>query len=387
MTDVSPDHLRSRKLQETLAHAFALYDANRLAESEAACRQALAIDHSQAAAIHLLGLLHSKTGRHAEAVDLIVRSIAYRPQDPDYRRNLAAALRLAGRLPEAIDAYRAALALRQDFSILLDLCNALHESGRLPEAETCARQAIAANPKSAAAHMALGSVLISMQRLDEGIAVFQTAISLDSTSAEVYKRMGTAMFHRGRFKKALDFLELSDRLRPADPQLINQIGMTLEKLGRHTEAAAWYKKILEIECKTAEDYFQRANALESLDRFEESVEAYEKAFAIKPNMWRGGLGTALEELGRSDESLAASKQALDGFPGYPLAHLNYAMALLIKGRYEEGFKEYDWRWHCPTQHEDPRTYAQPLWRTQSPQGKRVLLYAEQGLGDTILTAR
>ncbi len=61
-------------------------------------------------------------------------------------------------------------------------------------------------------------------------------------------------------------------------------------------------------------------------------------------------------------------------------HRNLGVLYLLQGRFEEGWNEYRWRWRCP---EMPRPkLPAPLWQGESVEGKRILLYAEQGLGDT-----
>ncbi len=64
---------------------------------------------------------------------------------------------------------------------------------------------------------------------------------------------------------------------------------------------------------------------------------------------------------------------------------NLALALLGKGDYEHGLREYEWRWQ--TKEMPPRKFTQPAWDGGPPGGKTILLYAEQGLGDTIQLIR
>jgi hypothetical protein len=69
-------------------------------------------------------------------------------------------------------------------------------------------------------------------------------------------------------------------------------------------------------------------------------------------------------------------------------HMSRGLLLLLKGRYEQGWREYAWRWQCPAQHSQALpNFPQPLWREQDAGGKTIFLYPEQGLGDAILAAR
>ena len=371
--------------ENPLARAIALFDAGRLQESESLLREQLRSSPKHPAAIHLLGLICSKTGRTAEAIDLLTRSIAFCPNDDGYRRNLGGALRLAGRPHEACESYRASLALRNDPDVLIDLANAQLEAGNAKDAEQSARKAVQLSARRFEAQMALGAALFSMHRFDQALSAFQEAVNLDSTSGPAYRRLGITLYHLGRVGKAAEILLLADRLAPGDAETMNQIAMSLERNGRSDEAQQWFHRVAQMQPQGADGLFHKANALEALDRPDEAIDAYRQAIALNPKLWMIGYATALEKLGRTDEALEHYRLLKDREPAFPLGHLNYGMALLRKGRFKEGWKEYDWRRFTATAL--PRNYPQPLWREQDISGKRLLLYAEQGLGDTILMAR
>jgi len=368
-----------------LACAIALFDAGRLQESESLLREQLQSSISHPAALHVLGLICSRTGRHAEGIELLARSIAECPNDAGYRRNLGGALRLAGRALEACESYRASLALRNDPDVLIDLANAQLEAGNAIDAEQSARKAVQSSSRRFDAQLALGAALFAMHRFDQALSAFQEAVNLDSTSGPAYRRLGITLYHLGRVGKAAEILLLADRLAPGDAETMNQIAMSLERNGRSDEARQWFDRVAQMQPQGADGLFHKANALEALDRPEEAIDAYRQAIALNPKLWTIGYATALEKLGRTEEALGHYRLLKDREPTFPLGHLNYGMALLRKGRFSEGWKEYDWRRFTATAL--PRNYPQPLWREQDIAGKRLLLYAEQGLGDTILMVR
>jgi hypothetical protein len=57
------------------------------------------------------------------------------------------------------------------------------------------------------------------------------------------------------------------------------------------------------------------------------------------------------------------------------------------GDWEHGWAGYEARWHFREVHRQPRQFTQPRWRGEQLEGERVLLHAEQGLGDTIQFCR
>jgi tetratricopeptide (TPR) repeat protein len=95
------------------------------------------------------------------------------------------------------------------------------------------------------------------------------------------------------------------------------------------------------------------------------------------------LGKALTELDRPREAILSYRMAVQIEPGFALAHWNLALALLAEGDFAGGWKEYQWRWHWDRFPEVKRRLPAPEWRGQPLAGKTIVIYAEQGYGDTI----
>ncbi len=95
------------------------------------------------------------------------------------------------------------------------------------------------------------------------------------------------------------------------------------------------------------------------------------------------LGKALTDLGHPEQGIAAYKMALTLVPGFPLGHWNLALALLTRGDFTAGWREYLWRWQWDKFPEVHRRLPSPEWRGESLAGKTILVWAEQGYGDAI----
>jgi hypothetical protein len=95
-------------------------------------------------------------------------------------------------------------------------------------------------------------------------------------------------------------------------------------------------------------------------------------------------------LRRLDEALASFDQAISLKPDYSEAFWNKSIALLLKGDLDAGWPLYEWRWQPKeiSLFAGKRNFSQPLWLGKEVLiGKTILLWAEQGLGDTIQFCR
>ncbi|GIU71488.1 MAG: hypothetical protein KatS3mg003_0967 [Candidatus Nitrosocaldaceae archaeon] len=120
-------------------------------------------------------------------------------------------------------------------------------------------------------------------------------------------------------------------------------GYALTKLQRYEEAIEAYNKALEINPNYAEAWNNKGYALAKLQRYEEAIEAYNKALEINPNYaeaWNNK-GYALDELQRYEEAIEAYNKALEINPNYAEAWNNKGIALDELQRYEEAIEAYN----------------------------------------------
>ena len=74
----------------------------------------------------------------------------------------------------------------------------------------------------------------------------------------------------------------------------------------------------------------------------------------------------------------------DDYPDNTEAHWNSALALLAAGRITEGWKRYEIRWQWDEFPSPKRKFHVPRWSGQDLDGKSILIWAEQGVGDQMM---
>jgi len=98
------------------------------------------------------------------------------------------------------------------------------------------------------------------------------------------------------------------------------------------------------------------------------------------------LGKVMNESGLSEEALACYEESSRLAPGYALGHWNLSLALLTKGDFRRGWREYEWRWQWRDFPEARRLLPAPDWQGEDPAGRRIVVWGEQGFGDVIQLA-
>jgi len=88
-------------------------------------------------------------------------------------------------------------------------------------------------------------------------------------------------------------------------------------------------------------------------------------------------------LGNLERAIAIQKSVLEKEPSQVLVRWNLAVQQLEAGELPEAFDNYEARWSWPDFPSERRTFDMPRWNGEALEGKKVLLWREQGVGDEI----
>lgn len=193
--------------------------------------------------------------------------------------------------------------------------------------------------------------------------------------------LGVANQLLGRLEESVECYRRSLALLPSNAEAWNNLGASLLSLRRPEEAEPCIAQALALAPGYAEGYSNLGNALQALGRHDEAIARYRRALELKPDYHAAHdhLGLVLQAQGKLEEAIHEYGRALAMAPGYAVAHTNRALARLQHGDFANGWNEYEWRFACP-EHPVPN-HVQPWWDGSPLQGRTILVWTEQGLGD------
>jgi len=249
------------------------------------------------------------------------------------------------------------------------------------------RLAAAADPRNADAQLGLGNAYMQAGRYADAAAAYARSIAAAPGNARAHNNLAVAFAEQRLFDRAIPSYRQAVRLDPGHAEAHYNLGNALRELARYGEALACYDRALALRPDWPGAHCNRGLALAAQGQQAPAEAAYRAALALEPDHAEAlnNLGLALQIQGRLDEARARFDRALELAPEFPSAHANRAQLALLRGDFERGWPEYEWRWRLPGMFL-PRVEV-PAWDGSPVAGRAVLLRAEQGFGDTIQFVR
>lgn len=251
---------------------------------------------------------------------------------------------------------------------------ALRGAGQAGQALAVLDQALALDPGFIPVHMQRAGLLQESGDHAGAVAACEACLSIAPAFADA---------------RAAHLLALESLARHCEDDPPSDHGFTLagalHKLGRLPQALACAERAL----AQAPDNFPalalRADILLRLNRHEDALASYagqEHALAVFNR------AEILRQMGRADEALAGYGEAARLHPGLAQARVGRAHMLLMRGDYAQGWREHEARGDIAELAARRLRSDSPAWRPgQDVCGRHLLLWAEQGLGDTLQFAR
>lgn len=263
----------------------------------------------------------------------------------------------------------------------------LKQQGQLPEAIAAYQQAIELTPNDPEIYNALGNALQEQGQLLEANRAFQQAVNLQPNSAELFFNLGNSWLLQGENEQAIAAYDQALQLDPHNRGSWNNRGHALIALERYEEAIASFQKILDLYPNDADSHNHIGNALQEQQKYAAAIAQFRQALDLKPEDLgiQYNLANALQQAGKFQAAIDHYRAILQKNPNDKSSHFNLGWVLLLTGNFDEGWNEYEWRFD-PNKPQD-KLLSTPMWRGEDLTHKHLLIWSEQGFGDSIQFAR
>lgn len=297
-----------------------------------------------------------------------------------------------------------------------------HQAGRLEVAETSYRKALHHTPADMETLYLLGTVCSQLGKKDDAVKYLKKSLEIDPDHPQALNNLGLTLRDQRKEAEAVTYYQRALALKPDYADALNNLGSALELLGQLDEAEPYLRRALQLNPDFANAHYNLGLALKGKDRFEEAAQCFLHGIELEPGLvsayadlgsiykiWgrpeaalacfdhvlvrtpdsysaNNNRGTVLEEMGRFDEALAAYERAAALEPDRTTARWNQAFLFLRQGILDRGWEAYELRFAKGEAQQAIDRFPFPVWDGSSLKEKKILVYAEQGLGDEIFFA-
>ena len=225
--------------------------------------------------------------------------------------------------------------------------------------------------------------------IDHAIGLYHSLLDEHPDHPDLWHLLGVAVHQRGDNRLAVRLITMALTIKNDVADYHNNLGIALRGLGQEESAERSFRSAIRLNPQHARALSNLASACRNAGDIASGLDYARQAATIAgsdPEAFNN-LGNAEKDAGLVGDSLTSYQRAIELDPDFALAHWNLSLALLSTGRFEEGFSEISWRWRWPKFPGRRAAYDQQEWAGDNLNGRTLLLYPEQGLGDMLFMLR
>jgi len=323
----------------------------RLAEVKTKITALLKTDKDNHVLLHLLGLVYFKNNQPRKAVECIKKAIKYSPTIGEYHKNLSTSLLAIGKRKSAI------------FSL---------------------KKAIYLDNHDIAAFKILGKVFIEDGLYKDSIKYYKIGINQNPTCIDLYNDLGIALLQSNQKEKAIEILDKALSVDSNNENILINLGNLYQENNTFDKAVLCFQKAIKINDNNYIAYNNLGNVFSRMRDHRKAIKYYKQSIIINPNFKfpYNGIGKIYAEINNYKEAVSFFNKAINLDKNYQMAHANLASVYLSNGKFDVGWKEYEWREIF--QSIENKNLKSKLWNGQSLENRVVFIYAEQGVGDEVM---
>ena len=260
---------------------------------------------------------------------------------------------------------------------------------KFTDAKIAALKATKLDEKNYEAFLNLGIAENSMHNPIIAIEHFNSAILLHPERADGWLNIGASLNELERYDEALASYEKAIKLNPQYCEAWYNQGLTFNDLQRYDEALASYEKAIKLNPRYCEAWSNKGVTLGEMNCYSDALAAHETAIKLNGSCaeaW-SNRGYTLHGFNQLDEALASYEMALDFTPSDINTKFLKSLVHLTVGNFRDGWKDYKNRWGGKKAGAYKYKNIPSLDNIEHIHGKKILVWCEQGYGDTIQFCR
>jgi len=334
---------------------------------------------------NLLGLAYFYQKNFSLAKLSYEQSLKVNSNFPEAWNNLGLTMKAMSNLEEAIVCFQKAIKINYQFvNAITNLANLYQENFNFKLSEKFYKQSLKIDPSLYKSFLGLGINYLNQKLYKLAKFNFQKALNLSLKSSEIHFAMGNLYFELKEYDNAISHYNLSLELNESCYRSYNNIGIIYNILEDYVKASISFEKSILINPKFDEVWNNFAVLKLNIGDYQGAISFHLKASQLNPldetNLYNHAI--VYKETGNLTKEIQYYDEALKIKPKSGQINFNKSVAFLNNENFEKGWDLYDWRWEVKLLN---NKVTKPFVKFNFDKYyKKILIQAEQGLGDEIL---
>lgn len=274
------------------------------------------------------------------------------------------------------------LSVGEAFTQAIKLMNA----EQYTEAEKICNEIKRVRPRSLDVHNILGAIAFKTKKTEEAATHFSRVINLKADHHEARLNLAKMLSVLEQWEDAARHYQILAKALDTNADVLMSYARIQLRLHRFDGALDTYEKLRRIHPSMDIVETEIAEVFLKSNQIEKAEEMYNTVLARTPDFAPALINLAVvrDLQGRMDDVPELLEKTIQFQPENTSAHFHYALALLTRERFSEGWNEYTWRFRQPQTSTLHHKFDLPFWGGEPLQNQKLLIWTEQGPGDEIL---
>ena len=325
-------------------------------------------------------------GAFADANEIFSKALKINPNLAGIRTEIDSVSRTKMKIDQHISGLKKALNSGSDAKAIIFCKAAIYEeSGYFETAIDCNHDLLELELNSYKANLNLGRIFSKTGDHKSAIKHLNQSIKTEPNSETAHYLLGNSQMEEGQLEAALESCRTSLKIKPEWAGVINLMGIIQKKRGCLDAALENFEKAVCIDPDLDSAFNNMGATQYELGNLDAAIESHKRAAEINPEyaIYQYNLASMQQHSGDFEAALENYEKALEKDPLSKKVNFHQSLTYLANEDFKNGWAKYEWRWTA----KDNMNFLPSIKEIWQPGiKKRVLLWAEQGLGDEIMYA-
>lgn len=223
-------------------------------------------------------------------------------------------------------------------------------------------------------------------RMGEAEQAYQSVLNGDPNCAEAWHLLGVLLGQSGKTNQAIDCINKALSLDPRKPQWLYNLGCVFQQIGAVHDAILAFTRSVGLDRRNAQAWNNLGNLFATTHNYDAARKALERGISADPRYLalHDNLCRVHKRENNFGACLKAADRGLESNPESVLLWIHRAEACFALGEFDSAWAAYEWRFRSTENPNQPPDYPIEVWQGQSLAGKSILIWTEQGPGETFL---